>query len=163
MLMTYDSMGQNRTYKYFSELQYDMVKLYQFNGETEFDFIAHNMLCDTSLIDVQDNWAHSVSKENKLISRKDITELFSVIKIFGKDKSTGDPKGCYIPRVSIVFFKKDDVIAHIDVCLECNKFMLEIFERNLKGKKIKFYIEPSTMGNKTRIFFKKMFVKYGVS
>lgn len=162
MFLSFQGMSQNRAYKSFTELKFDKAMLYQFNGETDFDFMAHGMLCDTSLVDAESNWAHSLSKDNRPVSEKDIYDLFNIIKNTGKDKMTGDPQGCYIPRVGIAFFKNSRVVAHIDVCLECNKFMIEVFDKELKGTNRSLYGEPSTMGIKTRSFFERLFAKYKV-
>lgn len=160
MFLSFHGVSQNKPYKSFTELKFDKAILYQFNGETDFDFMAHGMLCDTSLVDAENNWAYSLSKDNRLVATKDIDELFNVVKNTGKDKITGDPQGCYIPRFGIAFFKNSRVVAHIDVCLECNKFMIEVFGVNLKQQKRRIYGEPSTMGNKTRNFFELLFEKY---
>lgn len=148
--------AQNKTYRAFSKINYSSVDLYYFNCDKDSILIKHNLMRDGSLVDAAGNWAYTVSDIKYSLTHFEIENLLKVLKTYHLEVVTSDPVACYTPRMGIVFSKDKLPIAHIDICLECSKMMIEIFE----NKKIKFRESPFTIGDKTRRYFELLCLKY---
>lgn len=151
------SQAQNRSYRLLSKLQCDSVKLFYFNCDPNPKLEENNLLNDTTLVDVNQNWAYTVSQVSFKLSEVEISDMLKVVKNISNDKVTSDPSGCYTPRMGIVFFKGRLATAHIDICLECDKMMSEIFTDK---HKIQLRDVPGTIGPKTVRFFERLCSKY---
>lgn len=157
LFVSFSCLGQNRVYKKFLQLNYDNAKIFYFNCDTNIDLQKYNLLNDTSLVDSHQKWAYTVSKTNYTLSKIDIQNTLKILKIYYTDYTDSDPSACYTPRMGLVFFKKKLPVAHIDVCLECDKILIEIFDND---GKIVLRKSPSTVGYKTLAFFKSLCKKY---
>lgn len=157
LIISFNCLGQNKVFRKFSRIKYDSVKIFSFNYDSKINLRDYGLLNDTSLVDAHQNWAHTVSKVGFELSEDDITGALSVIKIFKTDNTDSDPMGCYTPRMGIVYFRKEKAIAHIDICLECSKIMIEIFNENYK---VLCNNPPETMGGNTFKFFQNLCIKY---
>lgn len=156
LFLSFSCFAQNKTYKAFSKLSYNAVNIYYFNCDTSSMLEKHNLLCDTSLVNANGNWAYTVSDIKHTLSPFEIGSLLKVLKTYHLEVATSDPVACYTPRMGIVFFKDKLPIAHIDICLECNKMMIEVFD----NKGTKFRRSPFTIGAKTARYFKLLCLKY---
>jgi len=150
--------AQNKAYKALAKLNYNSVSLYYFNCDTNSNLIKYDLLCDTSLVDSKGKWAYTVSDTNHRLSLPEVASVIEIIKRYHLDFTSSDPVACYTPRMGIVFYNGKLPLAHIDICLECSKVMIETFD---KGK-IKFRESPVSIGTKTATFFKSLCLKYGL-
>jgi hypothetical protein len=110
----------NRLLKEFNSMQFDVVEGYSFNcgrSETAFDY---------ELVDLDRNISKTAS--NKRVLNKEERNMLS--KLINKKSnyttSFPDSKGCFYPRMGFIFYNKShEIIAHLDICLECNQILYE--------------------------------------
>jgi hypothetical protein len=139
-----------------NKLQYDSVKILSFNCSSSVQLEKYGLIADTSLITSDQKWAYTISQYNRIVNKTDVKKLFKILfdnEIIEKD---GDPQGCYRPRLGFAFFNKGIVVAHIDVCLECDKAIMEIFEKD--KKEFRYFFK--TLRYRTKLQFDKLSSKY---
>jgi len=140
------------------EIKCDSVKIFYFNCKTNIDVAQFGIVNDSMLVDHNQIWAHTVSSISNSLSKTDIENIALILAKADYDKTGSDPLGCYEPRMGIAYFKTGLVVLHVDICLECNRIVLEIFDTN---KKIVGYSKQwAVMGYNTRGFFEKLCFNY---
>lgn len=153
------SHAQNKSYKLLSRIEIDSAKLYYFNCDSNSKIEQNGLLNDISLVDVNQNWAYTLSQVSYKLSEIEIKDILHILKNSVKDLTDSDPSACYVPRMGIAFFKGKVAVAHIDVCLECDKMACEIFTEKLT---IQLREPPSTIGPKTIEFFESLCLRYNL-
>lgn len=54
-------------------------------------------------------------------------QVSSIVEILGSESTYGGDKAyCFIPRIGIVFYQKEEIVAHISICLQCNYLISSI-------------------------------------
>jgi hypothetical protein len=90
----------------FSNLKYDKVIAYDYNGEWENQIINKNGKLDPTVT------RESVLTQSQIIF---INTVINDTNTYG-----GGMAGCFDPHFGIVYYQNDSVVAHISICLECN-------------------------------------------
>jgi hypothetical protein len=107
----------------FSNLQFDSVVVYDFNGGKG---------SDLSIIDSKGALARSVRKR-ALLERQ---EAITLADKLGRPSSYGGGTvACFDPHFGIVFYAKGRIIRHVTVCLDCNRLVADtVIPAQLQGK-----------------------------
>lgn len=96
--------------KPFSTLRFDKVVMYDFSGGKGEGII--------SIIDDKGNLAETVKK--KVILDQETAKILSK-KLESKESFGGGTAACFNPHLGIVYYLKNNPVAHISVCLDCNR------------------------------------------
>lgn len=98
--------GENPVYNPFAKLQYDTVIAYDYEPMDETPFVLKNGKFTGNIL------------KQKPLSAKQISFITQTIC----DTSTygNSTAACFEPHFALVFFKKDSVLANVEICLECN-------------------------------------------
>jgi hypothetical protein len=111
--LTYSSYGQTKNP--FLSLKFDKVAIYDFEGgKGEQDFY---------IVDEKGQLAKSIRKQVQL-DKSTINTLNT--KLGDKKSYGGGTAACFDPHLGIVYFLKDKIVAHISVCLDCNRLRSSI-------------------------------------
>lgn len=94
----------------FSKLRFDKVIIYDFSGGKGEE--------DYSIINEKGKLAKSVIKEVTL-DRNTITTLNQ--KLESKQSYGAGTASCFEPHLGIVYYYKNKPVAHISVCMDCNR------------------------------------------
>lgn len=132
-----------------NKLGYDSVKVYSFNCTSSVKIEDYGLIADTSLVNQNRQWAYTVAEYGTVAASHDIKNLFGILFKNERSKTTGDPVGCYLPRFGYVFFEKGIPVAHIDICLECDKAVLEIFRINANS--FRYYFKTLSHAAETKL------------
>ncbi|MFL9844235.1 hypothetical protein [Flavobacterium rhizosphaerae] len=95
----------------FLGISYDTVIMYEYDGGKGGDM---------SIVDDKGNFAKSLSRQ-VVLDNKTISELNT--KLTQKESFGSGEAGCYNPRLGFVYFLNKNIVAKIDICLECNRLV----------------------------------------
>jgi hypothetical protein len=108
LFMPFISMSQGSKNPFLS-LKFDKVVMYDFEGGKD---------ADLSIIDEKGRLAKSVKKQKQL----DGTTIKKLTSMLGDKRSYGAATAfCFDPHVGFVYYLKGKVVAHISICLDCNR------------------------------------------
>jgi len=93
----------------FATIKFDKVVMYDFEGGKD---------SDLSIVDDKGNLAKSISKEVELNkkSTENLTRKLGELKSYG-----GATASCFDPHLGLVYYYKGKTVAHISICLDCNR------------------------------------------
>ncbi len=136
----------------FMKLKFDEVKMFEFHGGKGGDM---------SIIDQQGNMAKSIT--NQIVLDKE--SILKLNKRLGSRKSYGKGEAaCYSPRLAFVYYDQKQVVAKVDICLECNRLRssLEITAQNQGKMEIENEIFYGSRGMSTNFkrFIRQLILKY---
>lgn len=98
----------------FLELKFDKVVMYDFEGGKG---------SDMSIINEKGQLATSVKKQRQI----DSSTIKKLNTKLGDKKSFGGTTAfCFDPHVGFVYYLKGKVVAHISICLDCNRLKSNI-------------------------------------
>lgn len=106
---------QSQTSNLFTKLKFDKVVMYDFEGGK-----GHGIL---SIVDENGKLATTVSKQIQL-NKETITQLNT--KLESKRSYGCATAACFDPHLGFVYYLKDKIIAHITICLDCNRLYSSI-------------------------------------
>ncbi len=108
LFMPFISMAQGSKNPFLTS-KFDKVVIYDFEGGKG---------ADLSIIDEKGQLAKSVKKQRQL----DSTTIKKLSSKLGDKKSYGGVTAfCFDPHVGFVYYLKGKVVAHISICLDCNR------------------------------------------
>jgi len=90
----------------FDKLRYDSVVAYDFKGDGDNSVIKNGSLNKRLIV-----------KSIKL-SKKQINSISKTIG--NKSSYGGSTMSCFDPHLGIVYYKNGSIVAHINICFECN-------------------------------------------
>ena len=108
-LLTFLGTANGQTINPFAKLKFDKVVMYDFIGGKGGDLY---------ILDDKGNLARSVSKQVQL-GKAEANRLSS--KLGSKQSYGGAKDACFDPHLGFVYYFKDRVVAHVTVCLDCNR------------------------------------------
>ena len=108
-LLTLSLCSSGQTTNPFATLKFDKVVMYDFDGGKG---------SDLAIIDGKGQLAKSVSKQIQL-DKSTIIKLDT--KLGDKKSYGGGTAACYNPHLGFVYYLNDKVVAHISICLGCNR------------------------------------------
>ena len=97
----------------FSDLNYDKVIAYDYNGERENEIVNKNGKLDPTVI------------KKSVLTKSQILFINNVIN--DTDSYGGGTAGCFEPHFGMVYYRHDSIVEHISICLECN-YLLSSFK-----------------------------------
>jgi hypothetical protein len=140
----------------FLSLKFDKVIIYDFEGgKSEQDY---------SIVDDEGQLAKSIRKQAQL-DKSTISTLNTKV---GDIKSYGAvTAACFDPHLGIVYFLNDKVVAHISVCLDCNRLSSSIDIKAQKQGKIgtgdNVYYTADGLSKSFRQYLNSILKKYNFS
>lgn len=96
-------VGQNNP---FSLLHYDKVLAYEYQGEG-------GLKIDVCLENAKEKIANTIELNRSQVD--DLEELFTSDQSYGTTTAS-----CFDPHFAVVYYAKDEILAAISVCLDCN-------------------------------------------
>lgn len=94
----------------FNDIEYDKVVAYDFDSGDGTGAIT--------ILNKQNNLATTIKRQQAL-NQIQVNELTNLL---GSKTTYGDsPSFCFVPRLGIVFYKKNKAVLILDICLECNR------------------------------------------
>ena len=107
----------------FDSIDYDKVIAYEFQGEGA-RMITYCL----------ENEPRRISKTLELTE----SQLDPLLRILTSDSSYGNiTAACFDPHLAIVYYRNEDILATIDICLDCNYLSSSIEIPATKSKSIK--------------------------
>lgn len=106
LLISVSYFGQQKP---FATLKFDKVILYDFSGGKS---------VGTSIIDEKGNLSRTIIK--KVVLDEETTKILSK-KLESKESYGGGTASCFEPHLGIVYYLKSKPIAHVSICLDCNR------------------------------------------
>ena len=97
----------------FDTLKYDRVTAYDYDGEGSYLIVE-----DGELVKVD-----TPNQRGEIYHMKDLTkmQISRINKTVGDTASYGlGAASCFNPRMGIVYYRKEKIVGHISICLECN-------------------------------------------
>ncbi|MFC6997832.1 hypothetical protein [Rufibacter roseus] len=154
ILTAISATGQNNP---FLALAYDSLVIYDFSssdGVTEF----------INIIDKDGKLASTVTKSVKL-NKQSAKELS---KMLGSKASYGQgTASCFDPHLGIVYYKKGRPVAHVDVCVSCNKLRSNLripaMEQGKQGEGKEIYYIRNGLSKAFRKYINALLLKHGFS
>ncbi|TWR25866.1 hypothetical protein FPZ43_16425 [Mucilaginibacter pallidiroseus] len=120
LLVSFNAIAQDLKHYHDSELvkvmdgfQYDSAKVYSIN--CQFDDIAPlTISIDTPALYLQKYHSNSSLSKGKLLKSRDSKRLKNLVKNIWKDTYADDPIGVFIPAISVIFFKGDEIVGNLE-------------------------------------------------
>lgn len=105
------------------KLAFDKIVAFNYNlpGDTSYSNRVSNVVVNGKLHD-------KLIKPGQKISSKQQQELIQALN----DTSSygGYLAACFEPRLTFIFYKKEKIIGHVDICFECNQLESSIYIPN---------------------------------
>ncbi len=140
----------------FTKLQFDKVIIYDFSGGKGEE--------DYSIINGKGKLAKSVIKEVTL-DKNTITTLNQ--KLESKKSYGAGTASCFEPHLGIVYYYKNKPVAHISICMDCNRLesskdiVAQHQGKNGEGKEVYYMLDG--MSNSFRNYLNGLLKKYKFS
>lgn len=140
----------------YAALKFDKVIMYDFEGGKEGDIY---------IIDDKGQLAKSISKQ-VVINKAIIDNLNS--KLGNKKSFGGGTAACFDPHVGFVYYLKNKIVAHLSICLDCNRLYsstgnLPAQQQGKVGKGKDAYYLGEGMSKFFRRFINNLLIKYKFS
>jgi len=139
----------------FAKLKYDKVVAYDFSGGKE---------SDISIVTPAGKISASVSKQKELSDS--LADELS-IKLGSKSSYGKGTASCFEPHLGFVYYYKGKIVAHVTVCLDCNRLRSSIeIPAQKQGKtesEGEVYYLLDGMSDSFRSFLNGIVKKYGFS
>jgi len=112
----------------FDTLDYDKVIAYDYEGKES----------NWSIIDENGKLESTVKQQKNLNQSQvdDLTFFLGDVETYGAQRAA-----CFEPHLGIVFYKKNNIVAHFSICLECNYMISSIRIPAASHKKIRINSE----------------------
>jgi hypothetical protein len=140
----------------FSKLQFDKVVMYDFSGGKGAE--------DFSIINQKGKLAKSVTKE--IVLDKNTIVMLNQ-KLESRKSFGAGTASCFDPHLGIVYYYKDKPVAHISICMDCNRLSSskEIPAQNQgktgEGKETYYFLDG--MSKSFRNYLNGLLKKYNFS
>ena len=153
LMYSFNALSQSKTQ--IGHLKYDNVKIYDFDCGIE----GNQMIVD--------NTGHlsKAVKKQAYLNKKTIEELNH--RLIKKSSYGSAVASCFQPHLGIVYFLKHNIVAFIDICLECNRlessFEIPAQLQGKQGKGKEIYYTGEGMSKPFRLFLNETIKKYNFS
>ncbi len=139
----------------FSKLKYDSVRMYDFEGGKGTDLY---------IINEKGGLAKNIKKQTVLKQ----AEIVALNQRLNNKKSFGWPTAaCFDPHLGFVYYRKGKVIAHVTICLDCNRLHSSITipeqQQGKVGKGEAAYYISDGLSSGFRNYLNKLLVRYKFS
>ena len=140
----------------FTKLQFDKVIIYDFSGgKGEEDF---------SIINEKGKLAKSVTKQ--IVLDKNTIMLLNQ-KLEDRKSFGAGTASCFDPHLGIVYYYKNKPVAHISICMDCNRLRsskeIEVQKQGKNGKGEDIYYTLDGMSKSFRNYLNGLLKKYNFS
>ena len=123
LLLTFSTVASAQNSNPFDTIDYDKVIAYEFNGSGA-RMIKYCLKRDLKRI-----------SDSVAVSRKKIRKLE---KVLSANKSYGGTTAtCFDPHLALVYYKNQQIVATVDICLDCNSLLPSFEIPATKHKMIK--------------------------
>jgi hypothetical protein len=142
----------------FAAMEYDSIVIYDFNPQGE--------SVEQSSIIAKKNKLVTTIKNRKTLTHTESSELTDIL---GLASSYGETTAaCYEPHLGIVYYKKGKVLAHLTICMDCNRLVSSMDIPNQKqGRQEsangKVYYNLNGMSKSLRVHLNKLLNEYKFS
>jgi len=153
LMVTITSFSQKKS---FSTLNSDKVVLYDFSGGKGEGII--------SIIDNKGNLAKTVKK--KILLDLETVKVLNK-KLESRESYGGATASCFDPHLGIVYYSKNKPIAHLSICMDCNRLRssrnIPAQNQGKTGKGEDAYYLLDGMSKSFRIYINELLKKYNFS
>lgn len=142
--------------KPFSTISFDKVVLYDFSGGKGEGII--------SIIDNKGNLAKTVKK--KILLDQETVKVLNK-KLESRESYGSATASCFDPHLGIVYYFKNKPIAHLSICMDCNRLRssrnIPAQNQGKTGKGEDAYYLLDGMSKSFRIYINELLKKYNFS
>lgn len=135
-------------------LKFDKAAIYDFEGRKGrgLFIVEHGKL------------SSSISKQ-KILSNSEADTM--LVRLYQKASYGGLMAECFDPHLGIVYYSKDSMVAHITVCLDCNRISMSMqipgLQQGRTATADEIYYMQTGMSKSFRKFLNGLILKYGFS